>query len=271
MIKKEYKLEEFLSFMDCPLQHDFLFNKNVLKKDSTMLNVNLKTKSYNEAIETTIAYYYSQKMLGEVILLKGMYSKFQNTFYSLVGYEGEKTVFERDIYETKHRVNMDKKRFLHKGWETIKIFYDNAESQPQAIIAHNYPFKIPFGDIVITGKIELIREVQEKNSPRKNIELVCYSTSQRVPDEFQINHDLYTTFMHYAFNYIFKESPDRIVLSYIAKDSELYIYRNKKEYNRLFASIEYFQSNINNGKIFPRQGINCNACPVKEYCDKYIF
>lgn len=271
MDKKEYSLKEFLSYMNCPLQHDFIYNKKILNNENIMGNTDMKGKAYKDALATTISYYYSQRMAEETILLKGLYSKFQKTFYDLVGYEGEKNPFDRDISETRHLVQMDKKKYINKGWEAIKKFYDDAEKEQQVIIAHNYPFKIPFGNIYITGNIDLIREVKDEYSPNRFVEVVSYSPSQRLPDEFTINHDLYITFMYYAFNYIFKNPPDRFVMSYISLKKELIVYRTKKEYNRLFASIKYFEEDINKKELYPRQGINCNICPVKEYCDKYYF
>ena len=60
-------------------------------------------------------------------------------------------------------------------------------------------------------------------------------------------------------------------LLYISLGKEIYVYRDEKEHRRLLSSLTYFSNSINSDIIYPRQSIACNACPVKNFCDKYQF
>lgn len=265
-----YSLEQFQSYMTCPLQEKLIFKDKVLNNARILSETELKKIAYNDAVKTTISYYYSQIANGETVTIKGLYTKFQETFYILVGYKEEKSILDRPIQETRSRENKDRKKYIDDGFKAIKGFH-NSLNKEEFIIAHNYPYRIDFNGFSIESKFDLVREVLNEKTNEKIIELVIYSTSKRIPDEFDINHNLSTTFHHYAFKDIFNVTPDAIVISYISLGKEIYVYRDEKEHRRLLSSLTYFSNSINSDIIYPRQSIACNACPVKNFCDKYQF
>lgn len=267
---KEYSLEQFLSYMTCPLQEKLIYKEKVLKNIKVLTDTELKKKAYNEAIDTTIAYYYSQRANNDNITLKGLYTKFQETFYNLVGYKEETNILKRPIQETRARETHDRKKYIDSGFVAIKSFYDSLNPN-EFVIAHNYPYTIEFNGFSISSKFDLVREVLDEETGSRYIELVIYNTSKRLPGDFDINHNLTTTFHHYAFKDIFGVEPDAIVLSYIALRKEFIVYRNEQEHRRLLSSLTYFANSINNDIIYPRQSIACNTCPVKDFCDQYKF
>lgn len=263
-----FSVDEVFTYLDCPLKHEFQYNMKL--KGSEKIIMSSKPAIYNDCIKQTIYYFYTNLQAGRTPTLKQLYSKFLKTWQEATGQE-EKDIFNRDPKEGAKRGQVEKEKFIIKGYEVLQTFYEANTKIDQAILAVNHPYEIFVNGISIKGNFSLIREVLTEDKQRRAVEVVDFNMSKKKPNEFFLDHDLYSTFMHYAFVQTFKQFPDRFTANYINLDTEIVLSRTATEYKRMLRVIESFAQSVQHVKPYPRQSFMCQSCPFLAECDNMIF
>lgn len=208
--------------------------------------------------------------MGKAPELKQLYSRYLKLWHQMSGTE-EKDIFNRDPKEAGKRGKQAREQYILRGYETLKKFYESNMSVKQSILAVNYPYEIFVDGISIKGYFGLIREVQIPRRKRRIVEIVDFNLSKRKPNEFFLDHDMYSTFMHYAFVQTFKEFPDQFTMHYINQDTQVPLVRTSQEYHRMIRVVQSFSKSIQTIKPYPRQSFGCQSCPFLLECDNINF
>jgi hypothetical protein len=127
-------------------------------------------------------------------------------------------------------------------------------------VAVNLDFRIPFGDLSLTGKIPLIRD-----TPR-GLEIVNFKTGNHKADEFWHRTDMGVTLQVMAYQSMFKSLPDSICLQYLRIGSSVYVHRTQGDYKRLKKSIDMMAKTMKENWYYPRESYQCDTCPAKTLC-----
>lgn len=264
--KREVSIEEIFDYLQCPLRHHMRHERKieVVTKDA------VQGIAYKEAFHQTLYFYYHSMQQGRIPTLKQMYEKFAKLWHekSELPMEG---VLVEDLAQSTREARIRKEKYLHNGYKLIQKFYATERKKEQTPIAVNHPYRIAVGDIVVTGSFELVRERVDKERPTRFIEVVDFRTSMRKPEGFFLRHDLHATFMHYAFLSVFGKQPDYFVLDYVGAGEEVAFERSANDYKRMMAALKGAVNGMSHGDVYPRQGIHCKQCPVRDACDRWEF
>lgn len=263
-----FSVDEIFVYMDCPMKHHLQYQAKL--KGSNKLVMSSKPEIYNECIQKTIFYFYTLLQKGSTPTLKQLYSKYFSLWNEANGTE-EKDIFNRDPKEAAQRAKAEKEQYVHRGYETLQKFYASNAGIEQAILAVNHPYEIIIDGVCIKGTFGLIREVLSPDKERRLVEIVDFNMSKKKPNEFFLNHDLYSTFMHYAFVKTFKEYPDQFTAHYVNQSLQIPLVRTSKEYKRMLRVVESFVKGIQTIKPYPRQSFMCQTCPFLSECDNINF
>ncbi len=266
---KEYSLEQVFDYLDCSLRYEMKYTKKL--PPLGLLALDDKSSIYKDCIQETIYFYYIQHQQGHPPTLKKVYEKFYSLWLDRTQTHASVSILTRSLEEASDRGRKEKERYVTNGYKLLKSFYDDNATRQQAVIAVNHPYEITFDGIRIAGTFELIREVLAPNGKMRTIEAVSFRTSTRKPDDFQLRHDLYSTFMHYAFLQTFQTRPDRFSINYLGLNTELQLDKTNDDYKRMLAVLAGFAAAVEQVPPFPRQGLQCKFCPFQQYCDCYPF
>lgn len=263
---KELSIEQLFDYLQCPLRYHMKHERHieVRTKDA------VQGIAYKEAFHHTLFFYYNSMQQGRIPTLKQMYEKFAKLWHekSDIAMEG---VLVEDLSQSTREARIRKEKYLHNGYKLIQRFYQSEKKKEQTPIAVNHPYRIAVGDVVVTGSFELIRERLDNESPTRFIEVVDFRTSTRKPEGFFLRHDLHATFMHYAFLSVFGKKPDYFVLDYVGASEEIVFERSQNDYKRMLSAVKGAANGISGGDIYPRQGLHCKQCPVRDACDRWEF
>lgn len=263
-----YSIEEVFDYIDCPLRHHMKYEKKLppaILKDTTA-----KSQIFKDCIKEAIFFYYARMQEKNPASIKELYNKYYTLWLARTN-TIEANIFERSLSETQDKIHKERDKYVLNGYSLLQKFYNWNHKKKQSIIAVNHPYEVEIDGIKIKGRFELIREVERQDQPGRILEIVEFKTTKKKPEGFDLNHDLYSTFMHYAFLYTFKASPDKFIVNYLNQDKELEITRDANEYKRMLSVLKGFTNSVNTVAPYPKQNFQCNYCPFKEYCDNWKF
>lgn len=261
----ELSIDELNGYLFCPAQYDFKFQKKVPYDD-------IDSIKYRQAIHKTIYYFYFSLMGGWVPSAKQMKDKWASIWTETKNGKPnitEMLLKERGFNERNNPKGVDK--YIVKGYELIHNFYYHNKENPGTPIAVDLEFRVPIAGVTVTGKFELIRELVDKTSQNRFIEIVDFKTGNEANDDFLIKNDLNFTIMSYAFRNLFNAEEDRLVFDYLKSGRKVYTYRDEKQYDRMKAIVEGVAEGIANQRFYPRQSFMCKTCPFKSACDIASF
>lgn len=254
----ELTIDQILSYLECPASYEFKYKTNAPCEES-------ETVKYNRAIHKTIDFYYYNLMGGITPSPKRMKDKWASLWNEakVGGLDTSEFLLKERGY--KQPKIIDKR--VSQGAEAIHNFVTSASDRQEVIIAVNHEFRVPIGGVTVVGNFELIREIVDKSSPKRFIEIVDFKAGTSSNDLFHVNNDLRLTIMSYAFRNIFQGKEDRIVVDYLKNNTQIITKRGDKDFRRMTAIVEAVALGIGSIKPYPRQGIQCKACPFKEICN----
>lgn len=264
----EISIEEIFDYMQCPLKHHIKHTKGM--KENT--HDGKQEIAFRKAFHQTVYYYYShmQTEEGRTPTLKQLYEKFSKLWYEMSDLKFEGVMVD-DLAQSTRAARVRREKYLNQGYAMLKNFYEENEGVEQYIIAVNHDYRISFGNIVVKGKFELIRERLDKKTKNRFIEVVDFRTGKRKPEGFFMRNDLHATFMHYAFAVTFKNQPDYFLLDYPSTNDSVRFVRNNNDYKRMLSVVKGVANGMNEGDIYPRQTFQCKQCPFKDVCDVWKF
>lgn len=263
---KVLTIEQVFDYLRCPLQYHIKHERELhVEKPDGKQNI-----AFKESFHQTVYYYYNHLQTGAAPSLKQLYEKFAKLWHEKSDIEME-GVFVTDLAQSTRDARIRKEKYLHKGYQLIKQFYTETSKKEFFPIAVDHEYRISFGNIIVVGKFELIRERVDKDSQSRFIEVVDFRTGLKKPEGFFLRHDLHATFMHYAFAATFKKEPDAFILDYVGANKEIVFERNENDYKRMLSVLKGVANGVDGGDIYPRHGYHCKQCPFQDICDRWTF
>jgi CRISPR/Cas system-associated exonuclease Cas4 (RecB family) len=263
----DISIDEIMEYLFCPTRYNLRYRYDIpIEREENV--------EYKKAIHKTISYlYYS--MLGERLpSAKQMKDKWASIWTeSTTGQQNfkDKLFEDRGSRDPRKTTRTKSDKYIIEGYEMIHNFYHFNQDDFGIPIAVDKEFRVPVGNINITGKFELIRESIDKSTSNRFIEIVDFKTGPEEKDQFMIQNDFRLTIMSYAFRNLFNSEEDRLVLNYLKTGSQVYTTRGEKDYSRMKAIIEGVAEGIVNERFYPRQSFMCKSCPFKDACGLVNF
>ena len=265
---KEYTIKQILDYMECPLCYHLKYVKRLPPSKDALIDD--KNILYQECIQESIRYYYLEHQQGKPPTLKEMYNKFYSLWMDKTGTRDRNTIFTRSIEDSGKHGREERSRYITKGYETIQKFYGENAKKKQAVLAVNHPYTIQLDQSAVVGEFDLIREVMNPKTKRREIEIVNFQTTTRKPDESILQTDLSLTGMAFAFEQMFQTTPDRFIVDFINRKEQVELHHYATDYKRMFSIIQGFILSVDNPP-YPRPGAHRVHSPYKLYCDQFTF
>lgn len=242
----EMTVSDLYAFKQCPLRYKLAHIDKLIRQLS-------RNDGIRESMKSTISYYFHQRMEGEEPGENELKEKLSNMWFGEMG-----------LFDIKFNDNYKKREEFLKAAGMLNYFYRQEKNNQDKIIAVNLDFRIPFDNgFSIKGVIPLIR----KNT--RGYEIVIHKTGRQKYDEFWQNTDMEVTLIAMAFESIFKQPVDSIMVRNLYSAQTFFVYRQKKDYRRLNKTIKMVQKSIEKGWFYPCESYGCAKCPVKKYCTEW--
>ena len=252
-------IQEVLDYKNCPqlykFKHvDFLPEKKEL------------SDYFRQVIRQTISYYYFCMIDKNERSLNNLFTKWEQLWFCE---DIESNFKEEDIRE---KSNM--------AVTLLKNFYRYASNEKVTPIAVDFKYDAMFeGDtnLHIVGTIPLIKLLNDKTRGRET-NLVFFSYSPYMPDDFLGKIDLNTTVATYAFRKGFETKESNVILCNIGKKQEVALQKSGEDFVRARKALFNIATGIENRIFYPSDNrLNCGKCRFKIFCmnekameDRYV-
>lgn len=239
----EMTMNELYNFKQCPLRYQLVNVHNLTKELS-------ETEGIRETVRTVVGYYFYNKQGGKEPSMENLKEKFGALWFGEMG-----------LHDIKFDGNPRKRETFLNAVGMLNYFHRKEKYDKSEIVAVNMEFRVPFGDgFFVTGALPVVKRTKE------GLELVIYKTGRQKYDEFWQKTDMEITLMAMAFESIFGQKADQIVVHNLNTAQTYYLSRKKKDYKRLYKSVNMVKKSIEEGWFYPRESFSCDKCPVKKYC-----
>jgi CRISPR/Cas system-associated exonuclease Cas4 (RecB family) len=240
----EITIDQLYEFKACSLRYKFM---EIDKLPDIRITQN---DGLRETILATISYFYINLHMGKFLGMEDLKQKFSSLWYD-----------KNKIYNIQYDSKAAQRKKELDAIGMLATFHRQQTFNPDRVVAVNVDFRLPFGDnFYILGRIPVIRE-----TPR-GMEIVNFKTGTNKPDEFWQRTDMGLTFQALAFHSMFKKEADSMVLHHLKTGTPIYVERKKRDYQRLYKSIQMMKKTMDEGWYYPREGYHCDSCPAKNYC-----
>ena len=241
-------MQEILTYKNCSQQYKFKYIDSIPEKKE------LKDH-FKEIIRQTISYYYFCMIDKNERSLNNLFKKWEQLWFCS---EIEKNFKEEDIRE---RSNL--------AIGLLKNFYKYAKQAKVTPIAVDFKYDAMFvgeTNLHILGTIPLIKIINDKTRKRET-NLVFFSYSRHVPDDFLSKIDLNTTVASYAFRKNFDSKETNVILCNIGKKQEISIQKSGSDFIRASKVLYNIAAGIENRIFYPSDNkIICKNCRFKIFC-----
>jgi len=241
-------MQEILDYKDCPQKYkfrhvDFLPEKRDIKD------------YFKERMKQTISYYYFCMIDKNEKSLNNLFTKWEQLWFCK---EIEESFKEEDIRE---RSNM--------AVNLLKNFYRYASNDKITPIAVDFRYDAIFEgetNLHVAGTIPLIKVLNDKTRKRET-DLVFFSYSPQMPDDFISKVDLSKTIASYAFRKNFETKESNIILCNIGKKEEVAVHRSGSDFSRARKILYNIANGIENRIFYPSENrLSCSRCRFKIFC-----
>ncbi len=244
----QLSMQEVLTYKNCPQQYkfkhvDFLPEKKELKDH------------FKEALRQTISYYYFCMIDKKEKSLQNLFSKWEQLWFRK---EIEQNFKGEDVRDRSN-----------KAINLLRNFYKYASQEKVTPIAIDFKYDAMFeGEthLHVSGTIPLIKVVNDGTRKRET-DLVFFSYSPHMPDDFLSKIDLNTTIASYAFRKSFETKESNIILCNIGKKQEVPLYKSGSDFARAKKILYNIATGIENRIFYPSDNrLTCNKCRFKVFC-----
>ena len=241
-------IQEILDYKNCPQKYkfkhvDFLPEKKELKDH------------FKEVMRQTISYYYFCMIDRKEKSLNNLFSKWEKLWFCN---EIEQNFKEEEVRE-RSNIAISLLRNFHK-------YVGNEKVTP---IAVDFKYDAMFEgetNLHIVGTIPLIKLLNDKTRKRET-DLVFFSYSPTMPDDFLCQIDINTTIASYAFRKNFETRESNIILCNIGKKQEIALHRSGSDFVRARKILYNIATGIENNIFYPSDNkLTCNKCKFKIFC-----
>jgi len=241
----EFDYDSLITFMRCPLRYKFEYvNKIDTEKEGIK-------RFFSETIHETIKHFYKTlKDEGVKLTQKQLHNFWGNLWL-------EDVDTEKIIYGNKS----EKSKLTKKGYSYLNKFHRYNSSNSGTPIEVGLDYNINYmNKYKLSGNIELIRRTRVK------LQIVNFSTSRYVPDEFRQKNDIRFTLNSYAFRQIFEKEEDETLYYHVRTNKKVPVYRGQNDYEKLLTIIDNVYKCIEEDLYYPRISYLCKQCKFHDFC-----
>jgi len=265
----QFSFSQITAFRTCPYQYKlaFIFKIPVLGKG---------VFSYGKSMHTTLQQFFvlanSKAQSSQTDIFGAKISQKEKKIGELVSFEEFKKIFEDSWIDEWFASQDDKEKYLKKGREFIKLFYEENKDKPLTIISLEKGFNIKMGQAkqnefyTIRGFIDRIDLL-----PDKTVELIDYKTGK--PKE-KLTLEEKTQLLLYQ--YACQSLPEitnnypvsKLTFYYLDNNSQLSFLGNEKELSKIEGEFIKTIREIKNSNFAAQpESHKCSFCDFKNICE----
>ena len=258
--RQSFTYRQIKDYMYCPLCYHI---EHIEKKemDKNYYKEHRRIAS-DEAMISSISYYYFKLLDNKPPTLKEMYNKYFKELAKKLELPVGKDFLVNNITDEQVR------SVTRNGYKWIRQFYEWNANTPQAIIAVNHPFKIVYDELAVEGHFPLIREVQNEKGKRE-IELVLFGQTTKNSPKASIVEPADSTVLLKGFQEMFGVNPDRLIIYSIERAKTYEISKTESDLIRLEHSFLGFYESQKYVSPHQKLGAHPYHGKYKRYCDTY--
>lgn len=249
-------------YIQCPLMFK-------LKHLTGLKDVENLYDHYNTSLVKTLQQFYYSIMDGGTIMSEdALRQKWEANFCDDKAVNPQHYMLKPiygSVIDTRNRVrsrDLDMRTYTVDGWGLLQTFYRNNKDNPGYPILIDHEYRIPFGDDAVTGKIDLVRVINDKP------ELIILDTRKQQAVPFEIETNMEVTLQAYAFTKMFDTIPD--IYYYIIKKNEFVkTTRSKTDVERAIKIAQNIMKSVKLNIYYPRQTTFCQGCRMQDLCSKW--
>ena len=240
-----FDYDSLITFMRCPLRFKFEYLEGIETGQESIKIF------FKQTLHQTMKHFFKKLDEDEVILTQKQIHDYWGDLW-LADVDSEKIIYGN----ASEKANLTK-----KGYSYLNKFHRYQSDKPGVPIKVDLDYSIDFMDeYKFSGNIELIREKDN------NIQIVNFSTSRYVPDNFRKQNDIRFTANSYAFQKIFEQKEDEIIYYHIRKNKSVNLHRDEDDYKKLLTIMDNVYKSIEDELFYPRISYKCKQCPYHKHC-----
>jgi len=241
-------MREALDYKDCPQLYKF--------RHVDFLPERRDIKSYfKQKLRQTISHYYFCMIDKREKSLNNIFSKWEQLWFCP---EVEESFQESDIRD-----------HSNKAISLLRNFHQYTKDERIVPVAVDFRYEASFDgetNLHVTGKIDLIKVLNDKTR-NKETDLVFFSYSNHMPDEFLSKININTAVAAYAFRKNFESRESNVILCNIGKKHETVIQMTGSDFVRAKKILYNIAEGIENRIFFPSDNKQkCGKCSFRTFC-----
>jgi CRISPR/Cas system-associated exonuclease Cas4 (RecB family) len=264
MTNIEITVDELHSYLQCPAKYNFKHQKGLAGEESRSI-------LFKKAIHKTIDYFFFSVMNGQMPTLPHLKDKWEMTYVAYLGDIDRADILTTSKGHSGKSTNPRKTPDFIKGLEMLYSFYTFNKDNPGVPIAVDHEYRVAFGDVIVRGKFELIREILDPATRSRYVEIVDFKTSDKTPEYMLIKHDINLLLASYAFRELFNAKEDRMKYHYLPTGRDIIVKKTDDDFKRIESIVKGIAYGIKEEYFYPRQTFMCRSCELKEICDVAEF
>ena len=241
-------IDEIIDYKDCPQLYKFR-HIDMLPERKTIKD------HYKDCLKRTISFYYYCMIDKREKSLDNIFSRWESLWFAE---DAEQNFTEEEIREGSNRAVV-----------MLRNFYEYNKREKVFPVAVDFRYETVFEgnpNVHVTGEMDLIKVVNDKTKDRQT-DIVFFTQSRVLPDDFFSNVDLRYTLSSYAFRKNFKAKETSVIACNIGKKKNTYIKKTGTDYDRAKKIIYNIASGIESRIFFPSDNpVTCNRCKYKVFC-----
>lgn len=241
-------VNEIVDYKNCPQMYKF-------KHVDMLPEIKTIKDHFKDCLKQTISFYYYCMIDKREKSLDNLFSRWESVWFS------------ENIHD--RFTDVEIREGSNKAVELIRNFYEYNKEERVFPIAVDFKYETIFKgntNLHVTGEIDLIKIVDDKSKDRKT-DIVFFTQSRTMPDDFFKSIDLRYTLASYAFRNNFKAKENNVVVCNVGKKQYFYVRKTGTDYERARKILYNIATGIENRIFFPSDNpITCNKCRYKVFC-----
>lgn len=251
-------IDELMAYCHCPMYY-YLKYRHHDKKNHYVNTI----EKYNLDLHRAVYSFYSMIQNGEspsLSILKRAWGRLWIGKKSAEEFIVTTPTSWRDSYESRRK----------RGIDSIVKFYEQFKVNPGFPLAINTPYELQLGgDLILTGRWEIIREVEVRPGQRE-IQLLNFKVDDKVHNAIYMEKDLDITASSYAFRQQFNQCEDRLICYGLDKGKFHSVVRDETEYNMLKHTARCVQQAIDQQLFYACPKASCYQCLYRNQCHHFL-
>lgn len=258
----DLSFKQLKEYIQCPLMFK-------LKNISGLKDIENLYDHYNASLVKTIQqFYYGIMDNGSIISEDSLRQKWEHNFCQDKAMNPQHYMLKPiygSVIDTRNRIRspeLDLRTYTVDGWGLMQTFHRNNKENPGYPILIDHEYVIEIGEDRITGKINLVRTIDDK------LQLIVIDTRKFQPQSFEIDNNMDVTLQFYAFSKMFGEIPE-INYYFVKKNEFTKTVRSKTDIEKSIKVAQNILKCVKQNIYYPRQTTYCQGCRMQDLCSKW--